>query len=209
MPRNEQAQQILRKGLQIVLIIAVPVIGIILGSYVGGYIEELKYQSDLTWQSLGKPQDKPIKLLGLCEHEICVETTNGQRYRYNSDTCDQSTTQACWQVVSSKIILPIVPQLYNPCTNSIQLSAPPIETIQLLGAKICGSGSDGYTYYALLEDGSVWKWEHWRSGVYVVDVIVSAIIGAFIGLAIGISIAIFVFVRGQRHENRTAEQAQI
>lgn len=206
MPTTEQRQQILMKGLWIVLIISIPVIGMIVGSLVGAFIGSnvvTNTQADLTWQSLGMPADKPIKLLGMCENEICIETRNGQQYRYNSTACDQSAQQACWQADSSKIIEPLVPQFYDTCTVSVELPAPPIETIQLLGAKICGSGSDKYIYYALLYDGSVWKWEAWINGADFIKELFSMVTGAVIGLVAGIIIAIYI--RGRRLAKRAAE----
>jgi hypothetical protein len=208
MPTNEQAQQILRKSLRIVLIVAIPVVGFFVGGYIGSLSSGSTTQSDLTWQTLGMPPDKPIKLLGLCDKEICVETRNGQQYRYDSTACNQSAKSACWEADSSKVIEPIVPQFYDTCTFSIDLPVPPIETVQLLGAKICGSGSDEYIYYALLYDGSVWKWEDWINGANQIDELFSVITGALIGLVTGIIIAIFIFVREWHLANRTTEQAQ-
>lgn len=177
-----------KKIASITLIILIPIIGALVGGLVGMSRGVNSIQPTEGWQSLGMPENKPIQLLGLCEKSICVETQDGRRYRYNSNTCSSTVTKACWSEIASTEIELIIPQIYNPCLYEIRIPSPPLEMIQILGAKICGSGGDWYGYYALLEDGSVWKWEHSISDLAPLAALELIIQGSVIGLVVGILI---------------------
>lgn len=176
----------IKKIALITSMILTPLLGALSGGYVGVRIGMNNIRSTEDWQSLGMPENKPIQLLGFCEGTICVETQDGRRYRYNSNNCSSPETKACWSEVVSTEIEPVIPHIYNPCLYENRIPSPPPDTIQILGAKICGSGGDWYAYHALLEDGSVWKWEQSISDMAPLGILSLAIWGIVIGLVVGV-----------------------
>jgi hypothetical protein len=87
----------------------------------------------------------------------------------------------------------------------IQMPSPPADTIQMLGAKLCGSGGDIYSYYALLEDGSVWKWEHSIFDLAPLVAYFGVFTGIIMGFGLGIVVAISIFAFGWPRVNRRNE----
>jgi hypothetical protein len=134
-----------------------------------------------------------VQLLGLCNEEICVLTEGGQRYRYDPANCNHSNDQTCWVAATSDQVTPLVPQLYNPCLYEYQIPSPPGDAIQVMGSKVCESGGDGYVYYSLLENGSVWEWNHSIADLASLLYVGLAYRGIVVGFLVGITISIFAY----------------
>ena len=178
----------------VLLIILLTLFSTFVGGYTGLSYSATSIQSHKDWQQLNVAPTRVVQLLGFCDRAICVETYDGKRYRYIG--CNHSTDEACWTEVTAQEIEPIIPQLYNPCMYEFEIPSPPTDTIQLLGAKVCGSGGDYYQSYALLEDGSVWKWDHSIGDLAGLGMLPGIILGALVGLGIGLLIAIIAYTVG-------------
>jgi hypothetical protein len=180
----------LKNFIFILLIILLVPLGAVIGGYIGVRKAANNMQSHEDWQRLSVPPAQAVQILGFCEGQLCVKTADGKQY------------QCCWSEVTAVEIEPTIPQLSNPCMYEFQILAPPPDTIQMLGVKACGSGGDYYQSYALLEDGSVWKWDHSISDLAPLRVIDGLIFGVPLGLFAGLLIAIAVFIAGRAHISR-------
>jgi hypothetical protein len=174
------------------------------GGYLGFRSAAKNIQPHEDWRLLGTPPAQVVQILGFCAHQICVQTDDGKRYLYNLIECDQSADQNCWKEVSNVQIELAIPHLSNPCMYEFQFPSPPPDTIQMLGVKGCGSGGDYYESYALLEDGSVWKWADSIGDLAPLGIVDGVIFGVSLGLIGGLLAVIAVFALGRAHIGRFA-----
>jgi hypothetical protein len=70
---------------------------------------------------------------------------------------------------------------------------PPANTIQIIGVMECGSGGDIYQSFALLEDGSIWTWNHSIYDLAGFVTLPQVFLAASIGLLVGLVIAVILF----------------
>lgn len=189
----------------ILFCLCLPVISALGGGFGGAW---LVVAGPREWQSLGAPPNRPVQILGLCEGTICVETFEGQRYRYHRKTCRQPAEQTCWIEVISTTVMPLVPELANPCLFEYDVPSPPRDAIQTVGAKVCHSGGDQYIYYALLEDGSIWHWEHDIGDMASLGAFFFGGWGVLFGLGAGLFVAGIIFWLGwpQRKAAATVQE---
>ena len=196
-----------------VIFILLPILLVPLGAVIGGYIglrsaaNNIHSQED--WRRLSVPPAQVVQILGFCERQLCVKTADGKQYQYTAIDCNQSANKSCWSEVTAAEIEPTIPHLSNPCMYEFQIPSPPPDTIQMLGVKACGSGGDYYESYALLEDGSVWKWDHSISDLAPLGMINGLILGVSLGLFAGLLIAIAVFFAGRVHRSRLSSAIEI
>ena len=108
------------------------------------------------WHSLGSPPEKIIKIAGLCEEEVCVETESNNVYMFNSYICGEEVAQSCWEQVDAMLIEE--PEVVS-CWYEFPVKSLPPTTIQSIVTNDCGSGGASQTNYALLNDGSIWVWD--------------------------------------------------
>jgi hypothetical protein len=186
----------------VVLTMLLVLIGMLAGGYVGSWSAANSIQSHEDWRPLSMPPAQVVQLLGFCDRAICVETEDGRRYRYIGIDCQQTSSEDCWREEPAAELESTIAHLYNPCMYEFQIPGPPPDTIQMLGVKACGSGGDYYESYALLEDGSVWKWDHSISDLAPLGILDGLILGVLLGLVVGLLAAIAVFALRRTHISR-------
>jgi len=192
----EKARPRFKEIILVVLIILSPIVFAVLGGYLGALIGSQSTQPFKDgWQSLGTPPGQAEQLLGLCERGICVRSRDGKQYSPSSCAHPSVKDTNCWSLTSAEIE-PVTPELANPCLYHIQMPGPPTGTIQMLGAKYCGSGGDAYRFYALLEDGSVWELEQSISDLAPLNMFSSAIMASLPGFVVGGLVAILLYTFG-------------
>jgi hypothetical protein len=166
--------------------------GFLAGGQAGSWYADKSIQSSEEWQSLGKPPAPAIQILGLCEGVICVKSSDGRSYRRNTVDCDELANN-CWLEVSSDNSELPSPRIYNRCMYEFKIPDPPANTIQIIGVKECGSGGDIYQSFALLEDGSIWAWNHSIYDLAGLVILLQVFLAALIGLVVGLVIAVILF----------------
>jgi|GEM_PF-3485219 hypothetical protein len=139
------------------------------------------------WRSLGSPPEKIIKIVGLCNEEICVETENDKVYLFNSYDCNSEVVQSCWEQVDATIVE--MPQIIT-CGYNFQPKPFLPDAIQGIVTRDCGSGGSSEAYYALLKDGNIWVWKNSTTDLQGVGLFILAFPFGIISLIIGAFIAI-------------------
>ena len=192
----ENAAPKLKKTALIVFVVLIPILGGWLGWALGAELGMKSFWSEtgMKWMSLGKPAGGAQRLAGLCDQSICVENVDEKLY----SNCGRPGSQSCWVEASADKLEFISPHLYNPCMFELEMPVPPADAIQIVGSKTCGSGGDIYDYYALLEDGSVWKWYYVIPDVAGLAVIPRVLGYLALGFLAGLLLAIPVFVLAWR-----------
>jgi len=197
-----------QKKLGLVLLLLVGIIACLGGLYahltIRGWFE--------SWQPLGKPPEKAVKIFAYPKEQLpFIETSNGETY-----LCSHSRTgywEDCWVKVE-RSQLEIIDSY--PCEpgKRFYVSKPPGQVIDMVEFESCdaGLGISGTTRhsFALLEDGSVWTWKHSQIGsaydyIYILLHIGA---GAFLGVLISLGIAAIVAIVDYRNERkiRAAQQ---
>jgi hypothetical protein len=141
------------------------------------------------WQYLGSPPEKAIKIVGLCNEEICVETENNKVYMFDAYICGEEAAQSCWEQVDALLIEK--PEIIESCWYKFPDKNPPPTTIQNLVTSDCGSGGASQTNYALLKDGSIWVLENSTTDLQGTGLIILAFPFGVISFIIGSIIAVY------------------
>jgi hypothetical protein len=176
------------KILAVTLAILAPIVSSILGGYSAWVYGDRNYHGDLVqWQSLGSPPGKAAKIVGTCQGDICVETSNKSIYSANQQTCLEPSP-SCWQELEPSV--KIWPLIYDEtCSFEFNVANPPAGVVESITSKICDSGGDRQTNYALHADGSVSIWTHTVNDVYGLEVLASVIRDTMVYLVIGLVIS--------------------
>jgi hypothetical protein len=110
------------------------------------------------WRSLGSPQEKVAKILGLDSYDVFVETTDKKIYKANLNKCKWPYI-SCWEETEIFEELPALVYKQN-CWHDFVVSEPSGQIIQVIKIKDCGSGGATQTNFALMADGKVKVWTH-------------------------------------------------
>ncbi|MCP4595270.1 hypothetical protein [Neptuniibacter sp.] len=172
-----------RRPNNLLSIILIPILitglGLYSGNYLGGTIYEfLNSGAFAKWQSLGAPSERSVKIAAASTWSITVETTDDQVFTSQSDSWE-------WRLTDEYLSMERSPPCYYP-----QTPAPPGEVIDSVEISLCDRGNETVKY-VLLQDGSVWRWEHSAYWGYTLGAsILGTLSGAGMGLLVGISISL-------------------
>ncbi len=169
-----------------VILIATPILTVIVGA--GLIIVVLLVEQRGMWRQLDTPPGEVTRLLTADEDVVYVETADGTVYRVMCRA--KGPDDICWEETEAP-----PGDLVLPCTHQ-ELPPPPgpakdhIETCIEYEFYIL-------TQYALLEDGTLWRW---NVGIYPLGqvarlfrtVVGSAVLGVIAGIGI-------LYLRDQRH----------
>lgn len=140
----------------------------------------------IQWSSWGSPAESVIKILGFCDHALCVQTTNNKIFGVSTYHCDESS-RPCWKQLEQ----PVIEEPYfGSCWFRFTEKNPPKRVLQMIRTNSCGSGGAIQTDYALLADGNIWVWEHTVTDLQGLQWFVLAIPVAGISFIIGIVVVL-------------------
>jgi hypothetical protein len=168
------------------ILIAMPILSVIVGA--GLFIVVLLVEQRGVWRQLDTPPGEVTRLLTADEDVVYVETADGTVYRVMCRA--KGPDDICWEETEAP-----PDDLVLPCTHQ-ELPPPPGPTRDHI--ETCFE----YEYYilaqyALLEDGTLWRW---NAGIYPLGqvarlfrtVIGSAVLGVIAGIGI-------LYWRGPQH----------
>jgi len=132
------------------------------------------------WQSLGKPPQPATKILFAEVSTVFVQTITGQTY------------QCCWNLAdvptaaTNRNCDPYRTDPQPPPVPPPPLPAPAIDRQQI--AKILESCE--HVVYAVLDDGSVWRWQYSMSLEKMLMPFINGAMGLVAGLIVGLAAAV-------------------
>jgi hypothetical protein len=139
------------------------------------------------WQSLGAPPEKPSEIRAGDTRTVYVATQANRIYG-----CEHRGEQTHgWFVANELPKFDSRVERYRPVFQG-QVPPPPGIVISQLNVTRWGAETADETRYALLADGTVWKWEYSRVGLFALlgNLLVGFIGGAMIGVPLAIVIAL-------------------
>lgn len=148
----------------------------ILGGFIGGRLGWLSVTGRLArWQLLNAPPANAVEIFGGEPDLLLVRTEQGQVYQYMRHS---------W----GEITLPVdfVPREDFDCYASATPEPPGTEIDRFAESSWCME-SVNRRYYVLLEDHSVWRWEHTGEASLAGIILVYAVItGLILGFILGL-----------------------
>jgi hypothetical protein len=123
---------------------------------------------------------------------VYVRSATGEIYY-----CPPFTDGDCWVPAAEPLDLPEV----EPCEypSNYDAPAPPGRVLDSLDTEVCNFEAGYQVRFAVLEDGSVWRWQHFASGLTALaEWLFGGLCGALLGLLAGGVIAAVVLLRRRR-----------
>ena len=168
------------KRIYIVLLI-LPIIGCFIG---GAFSEWSSSTLRIKWQPLGIPPSQPVEINSA--YPLIVLGSDGANYSYKVNRWETTDNTHTFEEDHT----------YDSRCEGVE--SPPIDNVVYI-IESCtpwGKGAMGYYYtrYALLQDGSIWKWEARHSADGSPIPFIEPIIGSAIFFLIAIAIVlVFLF----------------
>ncbi len=163
--------------LTILLALTLPLIGIALGVQAG---RAWNTGSLARWERLPDPPASPVQIAGGATSVVLVKAADGQVY-----ACTPVGGE-CWVQANVPVdLVPIDPACARYPVRYL-MSAPPGNPIDTLQTQWCHFEAGEQTGYAILDDGSVWMWQHRDANfLNLARTAVTAAGGCLAGLLIG------------------------
>ena len=170
--------------LTILLALALPILGVALGFQ---FSVAWNTGSLARWERLPEPPARVEKFVGGSTSQVFIQAADGQIY-----ACTLAGGE-CWAPADAP---PDYPSIDAACAEypiRYDLSAPPGKVMDVLETQWCHFEAGEQTNYALLEDGSLWRWHHRDANfLNLARAGVSALGGCVAGLLFG-AIILFSF----------------
>jgi hypothetical protein len=137
--------------LSILLALTLPLIGIALGLRFG---RAWNAGSLARWERLPDPPASPVQIMGGATSQVFIKASDGQVY-----ACTPVGGE-CWVQANVPVDLAPIDAACADHPISYIMSAPPGNPIDTLQTQWCHFEAGEQTGYAILADGSVWRWQH-------------------------------------------------
>ena len=147
------------------------------------------------WRRLPDPPMRPVQIVGGSTTTVFIETTDGQVYYCNHED------DKCWVKYND----PVSPSTKNDYCEQhpfrYVVSAAPGKVIDYLQTQWCHFEAGSEADYAILEDGSVWMWNHFDANfLNLARAFGAAGGGCSVGLLAGIAVSIYSWRRGRARQ---------
>ncbi len=150
------------------------------------------------WQRLPAPPSPAVKIvaggLGLSNGSwyIYIRAADGQNYY-----CPPYSSGNCWRPAPPAPNVPVSLPCEPPARFSVP--APPGRAVDTLQAQACNAEAAYQVNFAVLDDGSVWRWQHFTSGLAAIATwLLFALGGAVVGLLLWAIVAVVAWRRQAR-----------
>ena len=172
-------------------------IGCILGCVIGYYIgTRVDSGWKAPWYPLGTPPEPALKIIAIDFCSLEIESASGQHYIFQPDTEPYNGKSPTGQWVVTET--PIKASNNPKCTiDASYASPPPSPAKDIATGNYCGEVSF-HVKYAILKDGSVWRWS--TPGGYTP--FVYGFYGVLIGFLAGIIMIIMKIAISDTKTNR-------
>jgi hypothetical protein len=146
-----------------------------------------------SWESLNGNQQFE-KIISADTQTVWARASDGKTYSWDTNCLRENCKQ--WVEVKE-----IPEDFYSPqetlvisdsCTPVDGVRKAPGNVIECAHVKLRGPDYGGEVYYALLDNGKIWMWEHSGSSI---ELAVAPVFGGFFGIFIGILGFIFFMAR--------------
>ncbi len=181
------------------LCILLPCLGL-LGS--GAYLRARQTGTFSRWQSLGAPLDRAVDIVTGDPDVVYVRTATGTIYGCVHAEAYEPVN--CW--IEAQEPLLIDPEArFDQRLYAGEVKPPAGTVVDTLYVTVWYAEDAYETHYALLEDGTVWKWEYDVGGYWSLLILV---LGPLAGLAAGIAGSVVLWVSvGLRSSRQRRNQA--
>jgi hypothetical protein len=170
-----------------VLAVAVPVLLLLLGGFLGreAIPTYIKLQKSMAWRQLLSPPETPISIAGVAGSCIAVEVASGDLY----STCDFPPHRDIdWSIRDTPLSVGALGP--SPCQDP-DLPAPPGDPMDLL--EDCYGGElVAISRFALYADGALWSYQYISPdiGFQIIGSLTAILLGAILGLVVGIALVV-------------------
>jgi hypothetical protein len=187
-------------ALSLSVLLVLPILGCLGG---GWYGTAWHRGTILAWQPLQPLPEKATEILaagaGLSRNSwaVYVKTTDQKIY-----SC---SPEACWL---EKTVVPEDLRANPPCDPPVHFEAPapPGPVVDSREAQTCNSEAGYQVNFVVLEDGRVWRWQHYTTAFSRLErLFVSTVCGSILGLSGGIGITGFIWLRHKRKKDDSNE----
>lgn len=137
--------------LTILLALTLPLIGIALGIQAG---KAWNTGSLARWERLPDPPARPVQIAGGATSQVFIKAADGQVY-----ACTPVGGE-CWVQANEPVDLAPIDAACAEYPIHYAMSASPGNAIDTLETQWCHFEAGEQTGYAILDDGSVWMWQH-------------------------------------------------
>lgn len=156
----------------------------------------------LEWKPLEPPPEKATEILAAGAGSgdswaVYVKTTNQKVY-----SCSY---EICW---IEKTVVPEDLRANPPCDPPVyfEVPSPPGQVVDSREAQACNSEAGYQVNFVVLEDGSVWRWQHYTTAFSLLErLFVSTICGSILGLSGGLGVTVFILLRNKRKKDDSNE----
>ncbi len=144
------------------------------------------------WRRLPDPPMRPVQIVGGSTTTVFIATTDGQGYY-----CSLSDGK-CWVKYDEPVSTSPNNEDCERYPVHYSVSAPPGKVIDSLQTQWCHFEAGAEVDYAILEDGSIWMWNHFDANfLNLARAFGSAGVGCSLGLLAGIAVSIFYWRKGR------------
>lgn len=182
------------------VLLLLPILGCLGGGWYG-----IAWQRGtmLGWKPLEPLPEKATEILaagtGLSNYSwvVYVKTTDQKVYSCSPD--------AYW---IEKTVVPEDFRANPPCDPPVyfEVPAPPSRVIDSREVQACNFEAGFQVNFVVLEDGSVWRWQHFTTGLSLLErLFVSTVCGSILGLSGGVGITMFILLRNKRKKDDSNE----
>jgi hypothetical protein len=181
------------------LCILLPCLGL-LGS--GAYLRARQAGAFSRWQSLGAPPGRAVNIVTGDLDVVYVRTAAG--VIHGCVRAEAYEPVNCWGEAQEPLL--IDPEArFDERLYAGEVKPPAGTVVDTLSVAVWYAEDAYETHYALLEDGTVWKWEYDTGGYWSLLILV---LGPLAGLAAGIAVSVVLWVGvGLRSSRQRRQQA--
>lgn len=193
--RGKRFVSLILPALIINVVLLLPILGCLAG---GWYGVAWNRGSVISWKRLEPLPQKATHILaagtGLSNYSwvVYVKTTNQKVY-----SC---SPEACWL---EKTVVPEELLASPPCDRPahFEVPSPPGRVVDSIETQACHPEAAYQVNFAVLEDGSVWRWQHFvTASSLLLYLLVSTVCGSMLGLFGSLVIAVSILLRNKRKQ---------
>jgi hypothetical protein len=183
-----------RLGFVIFLAVLLPAIGLAAGILIGRAWNSGAFAR---WQRLPDPPASPVQIVGGSARDVYIQASDGQVY-----SCNPSDGP-CWAQDEKPATSPAQSGDCEQYPLHYSVSPAPGKVVDSLQIQWCHFEAGEETNYVVLEDGSVWRWQHWDANfLNLTRSFVSLAGGCLAGLLLSVALVLAVWLRKRAQRAR-------
>jgi len=193
-------QKIKRFSLSILYFVSFCILGLIVGVGVAyGFLTLSEQEAFSSWELLSGDLQF-VKINTADNQTVWAQAVDGKVYSWNTNCYNEN----CNQWVEAKEIPNNEPEYYsgqtmeigNSCNAEGRVQKAPGQVVECAHVTFSGAGFGTEVYYALMDDGAIWMWEHSANSI---EMEIMPLCGGILGVIAGIIVfALFILRRATK-----------